>query len=206
MSPEVWLFDVFPDEQETVVLGPLGIQSREGWIFPSYMADRCPGLPNYEALYDCAQAFATEDTFPKGRLITYPSDWGTQSRDLVAMLELPFEPVAAAGEPDMIVEFLSAAKNGEPVLMMFWEPHQVFAEFDIDWVTWDTDEGECTDTSGQDAGLGVRHPAAPSVGRQGREPGCRHQVAGRIQAARGDDHRQRHRERDLSQAVPDDGG
>ena len=87
MSPEVWLSgDEVADEDKVEVLGPLGLQFREGWIFPSYMADRCLGLPHYEALYDCAKTFATEDTFPKGRLIVYPPDWGTQSRDLVAKL------------------------------------------------------------------------------------------------------------------------
>ena len=60
------------------------------------MNDQCPGLPSYEALYDCAQAFAAADTFPKGRLVTYPADWGTRSKDVVAMIELPFEPVPVA--------------------------------------------------------------------------------------------------------------
>ena len=47
------------------------------------MEEKCPGLPSYKALYDCAQAFVTAESFPNGRLITYPADWGTRSRDIV---------------------------------------------------------------------------------------------------------------------------
>ena len=75
---EVWsnnVGDLYPkmvESGEIVVLGDLGLEPKEGWIYPPYMEDRCPGLPDYQALYDCAQAFATAETFPNGRLITYP--------------------------------------------------------------------------------------------------------------------------------------
>lgn len=65
------------------------------------MEELCPGLPSYQALYDCAQAFATAETFPKGRLITYPADWSTRSKDLVAAIDLPFAPIAGGSEGAM---------------------------------------------------------------------------------------------------------
>ena len=155
MQPEVWtnnVGDVYPKAVESgdiVVLGQLGLKPQEGWIYPPYMADKCPGLPSYEALYDCAQAFAAADTFPRGRLITYPADWGTRSKDVVAMIELPFEPVAGGSEGAMIAELKSAAAAGDPILMMFWQPHWIFAELDFDWVAWDPAEGECVEEEGQ---------------------------------------------------------
>ncbi len=155
--------DEIPDKEKIGVLGPLGLQTREGWIFPSYMADRCPGLPHYEALYGCAQAFATEDTFPRGRMIVYPPGWdiGTQSRELAAMLELPFEPVTSASAPRMITDFQHAAKEGKSILMTFRAPYRLLAEVDIDWVTWDTDEGRCVDASGQTRGSACGIPQHP---------------------------------------------
>ena len=155
MQPEVWtnnVGDVYPKAVESgdiVVLGQLGLKPQEGWIFPPYMSEKCPGLPSYEALYDCAQAFAAADTFPKGRLITYPADWGTRSKDVVAMIEMPFEPVAGGSEGAMIAELKSAVAAGDPILMMFWQPHWIFAELDFDWVAWDPAEGECVEEEGQ---------------------------------------------------------
>ena len=158
LQPEVWtnnVGDIYPKAVESgdiVVLGQLGLKPQEGWIYPPYMNEKCPGLPSYEALYDCAQAFAAADTFPNGRLITYPADWGTRSRDVVAMIELPFEPVPGGSEGAMIAELKSAIAAEQPILMMFWQPHQLFAAYDFDWVTWDPVEGECVEESGQERG------------------------------------------------------
>ena len=134
VQPETWtnnVGDIYPKAVEAgdiEVVGSLGLEPKEGWIFPPYMKDKCPGLPSYEALYDCAQAFAAADTFPNGRLITYPADWGTRSKDVVAQIGLPFQPVAGGSEGAMIAELKSAAASGQPIIMMFWQPHWLFAE------------------------------------------------------------------------------
>ena len=44
-----------------VSMGETGMMAIEEW-YPSYMADRCPGLPNWKALKDCPEAFATPET------------------------------------------------------------------------------------------------------------------------------------------------
>ena len=158
LQPEVWtnnVGDIYPkavESGEIVVLGQLGLQPQEGWIYPPYMNEKCPGLPSYDALYDCAQAFAAADTFPKGRLITYPADWGTRSKDVVAMIDLPFEPVPGGSEGAMIAELKSAIAAEQPILMMFWQPHWLFAAYEFDWVNWDPAEGECVEESGQKRG------------------------------------------------------
>ena len=158
LQPEVWtnnVGDIYPKAVESgdiVVLGQLGLQPQEGWIYPPYMNEKCPGLPSYDALYDCAQAFAAADTFPKGRLITYPADWGTRSKDVVAMIDLPFEPVPGGSEGAMIAELKSAIAAEQPILMMFWQPHWLFAAYEFDWVNWDPAEGECVEESGQKRG------------------------------------------------------
>ena len=158
LQPETWtnnVGDIYPKAVESgdiVVLGELGLKPKEGWILPPYMKDKCPGLPSYQALYDCAQAFAAADTFPKGRLITYPADWGTRSKDVVAMIDLPFEAVAGGSEGAMIAEARSAMAAKEPILMMFWQPHWLFAEYEFDWIEWDAADGECVEESGQSKG------------------------------------------------------
>ena len=158
VQPEVWtnnVGDIYPKAVESgdiVVVGQLGLTPQEGWIYPPYMEEQCPGLPSYEALYDCAQAFASPDTFPKGRLITYPADWGTRSKDVVGQIDIPFEPVAGGSEGAMIAEIKSAVAAEKPMLMMFWQPHWLFAENEFNWVEWDAAEGECVEESGQSKG------------------------------------------------------
>ncbi|MEQ9057414.1 MAG: glycine betaine ABC transporter substrate-binding protein, partial [Roseovarius confluentis] len=98
------------------------------------------------------QAFASPDTFPKGRLITYPADWGTRSKDVVGQIDIPFEPVAGGSEGAMIAEIKSAVAAEKPMLMMFWQPHWLFAENEFNWVEWDEADGECVEESGQSKG------------------------------------------------------
>lgn len=81
LQPEAWgnnVFDIYPKSVENgdiVVLGSLGLTPTESWMYPAYMNDQCPGLPDVAALIDCAQLFATAETFPQGRLIANPADW-----------------------------------------------------------------------------------------------------------------------------------
>lgn len=154
-NPEVWdnsVTDVYTDGLASgaiIDMGDLGLEPREGWIYPTYMAEQCPGLPDYRALFDCAQAFATAETFPNGRLITYPADWGTRSKSVVEGIGLPFNPVPGGSEGAMIAELKSALASQEPILMMFWEPHWVFAEVEMDWIEWNPAEGECMEEGQQ---------------------------------------------------------
>ena len=160
LQPETWgnnVGEIYPKSVangDIVVVGPLGLEPREGWIFPPYMKEKCPGLPDYKALWDCANAFASAETFPNGRLITYPADWGTRSKDLVGLLGMPLQPVAGGSEGAMIAELKSAMAAKKPILMMFWQPHWVFAEFEMDWVEWDAtpDGKECHEEKGQSKG------------------------------------------------------
>lgn len=148
-NPEIWtnnVGDIFPKAVEAGdidVVGELGLEPREGWFYPPYMEELCPGLPAYEALYDCAQAFAAADTFPNGRLITYPADWGTRSADQVAAIGLPFQPVAGGSEGAMVAELTSAVAAKQPMLMMLWQPHWVHAEVDLNLVEWDSASADC---------------------------------------------------------------
>jgi glycine betaine/proline transport system substrate-binding protein len=150
---EVWsnnVGDIYPNALaagEVVNLGSLGLDLKEGWVYPPYMEEACPGLPDYRALYECAPAFAAPDTFPKGRLITYPADWGTRSRDLVASIDMPLEPIAGGSEGAMIAELRSAIDAQQPILMMMYQPHWIFSEYELNFVEWNPIEGECVEES-----------------------------------------------------------
>ncbi|WP_166434001.1 ABC transporter substrate-binding protein [Roseovarius spongiae] len=155
LQPETWSNSVgaiYPKAIESgdiVIVGDLGLQPREGWMYPPYVEEMCPGLPSYEALYDCAQVFATPETFPEGRLITYPADWGTRSKDVMAQIDIPFNPVAGGSEGAMIAELKAAVASKQPILMMFWEPHWLHAEQDFNWIEFKERDEECQEETGQ---------------------------------------------------------
>ena len=71
---------------------------------------------------------------------------------MVAQIGIPFEPVAGGSEGAMIAELKSAVASGQPILMMFWQPHWLFADLDFDWVAWDSAEGECVEESASRGG------------------------------------------------------
>ena len=170
LQTEVWtnnvgdLYPNFVDKGEIVVVGDLGLDPKEGWVYPPYMEEKFPGLPNYMALSDCQQAFATAATFPNGRVITYPADWGTRSRDLVASLEMPLEPIPGGSEGAMMAELKSAYAAQDPILMMIWQPHWIFADLDLNFVEWNPVDGECVEeTQQKETACGFQQAARSQV-------------------------------------------
>lgn len=151
INPEVWdnsVTEAYTNglaSGDLVKGGELGLQPREGWVYPPYMEALCPGLPDYKALYDCAQAFGNAETFPNGRLVGYPADWGTRSQDVVAAIGLPFQVVPGGSEGAMVAEIKGAVAAKEPILMMFWQPHWLFAEMDLKFVDWNKADGGCVE-------------------------------------------------------------
>lgn len=151
---EVWsnnTGEVYPKMKEqgrVVDIGPLGLTTREGWMYPKHMEDLCPGLPDWEALKDCKDQLVTAETFPKGRILAYPADWGTRSADIIENMELDYKAVPAGSEGALVAELKSAQTRETPLVMMFWAPHWIFAEVDAGWVDLPAYEPACeTDPS-----------------------------------------------------------
>ncbi len=155
LNPEVWdnsVTEAYTNgvaSGDIVVAGELGLEPREGWIYPPYMEELCPGLPSYKALFDCAQAFGTAETFPNGRLIGYPADWGTRDIDVVNAIGLPFNVVPGGSEGAMVAELKGAVAAKEPILMMFWQPHWLFAEEELTFVEWNKSDAVCVEETQQ---------------------------------------------------------
>ncbi len=149
LQPETWgnnVGEIYPKSVasgDIVQLGLLGLKPQEGWMYPPYMKEKCPGLPDVQALIKCTQAFATAETFPNGRLITYPADWGTRSKDLVKNAGLPLQAIAGGSEGAMIAEMQAARKTNQPMLVMFWAPHWIHSEHDWEWIELPAPADDC---------------------------------------------------------------
>lgn len=95
---------------------------------PKYVIDMdlCPGLPNWEALKDCPEVFATADSDGKGRWLEGPQSWhGDLMPERVDALGLGDKyTVKFAGSADAIwAELESAKKEKRGIITFNWTPN-----------------------------------------------------------------------------------
>jgi glycine betaine/proline transport system substrate-binding protein len=130
---------------KVVNLGPTGMEAIEEWWYPAYMAERCPGLPNWEALKDpaCAEAFSTPETAPKGRYLGGPVTWGGFDDERVEALGLPFEVIHAGTDAALFAELESAIQREAPILLWVYAPHWAPAKYEGEWIQFPPYTPEC---------------------------------------------------------------
>lgn len=124
-------------------IGALGLDAREGVLYPVHMKEICPGLPSWEALNACAAAFASVETLPNGRLLDYPADWGSPGKDRFEAMGMNFTAVPAGSEGALITELEASIAKKSPLLMTFWQPHWALAEYETEWVALPAGTDEC---------------------------------------------------------------
>ncbi len=115
-------------------LGSMGIDAREGWLYPKFVEEQCPGMPAWDAFLGCAKLFGTAETFPNGRFVEYPADWSDRATQLINGEGLPFAAVPAGSEGALIAELNAAVQKKQPLVMMFWAPHWVLQKVETGWV------------------------------------------------------------------------
>ncbi len=117
-------------------LGETGMLAIEEWWYPAYMAELCPGLPNWEALLDpaCAEAFSTPETAPDGRYLGGPVTWGGFDDERVEALELPFQVIHAGTDAALFAELESAYQRRAPILLWVYAPHWAPIKYEGDWI------------------------------------------------------------------------
>ncbi|MCX7644376.1 MAG: ABC transporter substrate-binding protein [Rhodobacteraceae bacterium] len=130
---------------KVVNLGPTGMEAIEEWWYPAYMAERCPGLPDWEALKDpaCAEAFSTPETAPKGRYLGGPVTWGGFDDERVEALGLPFEVIHAGTDAALFAELESAIQRQAPILLWVYAPHWAPAKYEGEWIRFPPYTPEC---------------------------------------------------------------
>jgi glycine betaine/proline transport system substrate-binding protein len=120
------------DSGEVLDAGEMGYAGVETWYANDKALELCPGLDtDYTVLNECAQALATAETFPKGRLLDYPIEWGTTNELRIAALDLPLVSQPAGSEGALIAEIKSADERGEPLMIQFWSPHGIMADYSL---------------------------------------------------------------------------
>ena len=104
---------------DTVSLEEVGVPQ---WVIDKNL---CPGLPNWEALKNCKDVFATVDSGGKGRILDGPQSWhGVEYTDRVEALLGDDWVVKFAGSADALwAELAAAKKEGRGTIVFNWTPN-----------------------------------------------------------------------------------
>ena len=172
-------------------LGETGMQAIEEWWYPSYMKEKCPGLPKWEALKECAEAFATPETAPKGRYLGGPVSWEGRDDERVVALDLPFEVVHAGTDGALFAELESAYQRKAPIMLWVYAPHWAPVKYAGEWVDFPKYTKECY----EDAAWGVNKEREVRLRQAARSDleGCMDRSQGQM-ARRPQDHLQLQRQ------------
>jgi glycine betaine/proline transport system substrate-binding protein len=143
--------------------GPTGMKAKEEWWYPIYMKEKCPGLPNWEALKDpaCAEAFSTAETAPKGRYLGGPVTWGGFDDERVQALDLPFEVIHAGTDAALFAELESAYQRQAPIMLWIYAPHWAPAKYKGEWVEFPEYSAACYN----DPSVGINPDMAYDCGK-----------------------------------------
>jgi glycine betaine/proline transport system substrate-binding protein len=128
---------------KTVDLGETGMVAIEEWWYPIYMKERCPGLPDWKALNECAKAFSTPETAPKGRYLGGPVTWAGFDDERVEALGMDFEVVHAGTDAALFAELQSAYERKAPWLGWIYTPHWAPIKFKGEWVEFPRYTNDC---------------------------------------------------------------
>ena len=128
---------------KTVDLGETGMEAIEEWWYPLYMKEKCPGLPDWEALNKCAKEFTTPETSPKGRYLGGPVTWGGFDDERVEALGMDFEVVHAGTDAALFAELESAYQRKAPWIGWIYTPHWAPIKYKGEFVKFPKYSDEC---------------------------------------------------------------
>ncbi len=109
-----------------VDVGDHNAVTREDWWYPMWTKEACPGLPDWEALNDCAEIFATPETGDKGRYLDGPVDWLKHGKERVEALGMDFTVINAGSAAALWATIGAAEADKTPIVVFNWTPN--FAE------------------------------------------------------------------------------
>jgi len=119
--------------------------TREEWWYPSYMEEQCPGLPDWEALNNCAEMFSTAETGTNGRYLGGPIEWQKKDPERIEALGMNFQVVNAGSADAIWAELETAYANEEPIVNFNWTPNFVDALYDGGFIEFPEYEADCVD-------------------------------------------------------------
>ncbi|MBS34838.1 MAG: ABC transporter [Thiotrichales bacterium] len=133
------------NSRKAIRAGSSGVAISEGWWYPVYVEEVCPGLPNWEALKnpDCMEALSTAETEPMGRYVGAPAGWPVYVTERIEAFGLEMEEVKSGSPVTMMATMQGAIQRKEPVMGWGYYPHWLMASVEGRLVDFPDFEPEC---------------------------------------------------------------
>ena len=150
MSPAIWsstpdLMNATLESPDVENLGSVGVDIREGWWYPDYVAELCPGLPDWKALLEegCVEAMSSPEAPGKIRYISAPPDWSPYDEERVKALNLPVDIVPPGTSAAMVATIEGAMQREAPVIGFGFVPHWLYGAGNGQFVNFPTYADDC---------------------------------------------------------------
>ena len=150
LEVEVWegaygaSFDAAVEKGGIHAAGEHNAVTREDWWYPMWTKEACPGLPDWEALNDCAAIFATPETGEQGRFLGGPVDWLKHDQERVDALDMDFVVINAGSAAALWASLAAAERTREPIVIFNWTPNFAEAVWPGEFVEFPAWEAGCT--------------------------------------------------------------
>ncbi len=102
-------------------LGSHSAVVREEWWYPDYVEQKCAGLPNWQALNECAYLFSELPLSGKG--IYYTGPWEYHDADLIRALDLDFTIERLSNEKALWHKLQQSVAEKRAIMLLNWSPN-----------------------------------------------------------------------------------
>ncbi len=136
-------FERMVESGKVVDAGTHQATTGEGWWYPSYVDELCPGLPDWNVLNDCAELFVTPETSPKGRFVA--GYWDKFDDARIRALGLNFATQTVRTIDELFVELKKAIATKQPIMLLNWQPNWVQVRYQGRFVEFPEYDPKCID-------------------------------------------------------------
>ena len=108
--------------------GSIGVSIRETWWYPNYVAELCPGLPDWTALKDpaCIAALANPETNGKINYLGTPADFDSDDERRIEALGLQIHKTLPGTMAAMVATMQGAIERKQPIIGFGFVPHWLY--------------------------------------------------------------------------------
>jgi len=114
---------------------------REDWWYPDYVAEQCPGLPDWRALNRCATLFSADGQSGKG--VFYTGPWNYRDGELIRALALNFSIIRLENAEQIWQKLRTAISKKQAIVLLNWTPNWVDVRINGHFVNFPAFEVPC---------------------------------------------------------------
>lgn len=138
----------FFDRGYIVDFGSHQAMSKEGWWYPDYLEQLCPGLPNWRALKHCSEQLLSKP--PNTKEIYFTGPWQFTNTDIARALELDVTITRLKDESAIHQLLNSYINHKKPIVLLSWSPNWIDTKIRGKFLESPSERAECNGNTDSD--------------------------------------------------------